>query len=76
MAKTVEFIVEGNGPFPADMLRYDRCWPADGQAAVELLEPRLQRSVRLRTGQLARDITVDRWSSFGWSVKRDSVRSL
>ena len=28
--KIHDFHVEGDGPFPIDMLRYGRCWPASG----------------------------------------------
>jgi hypothetical protein len=32
------FTVEGTYPFPVDMLRYDACWPATSEDAVQLGE--------------------------------------
>ena len=32
------FTVEGTYPFPVDMLRYDACWPATSEDAVQLAE--------------------------------------
>jgi hypothetical protein len=69
-----DYYVTGRGYFPFDMLRYDACWPASGEDAAriewEFAKPgdkvrRDQRSVRLRS---YREPTVDRWTSFGWSV--------
>ena len=64
MTKTFEYTVVGRGPFPTDMLRYDAAWPADTGHGI--LEPRLEREVRLRSG---REPTIDRWRSFGWTIK-------
>jgi hypothetical protein len=64
--------------FPVDMLRYDACWPATTEAAVDI-------AVSLNTGDFS-DIegntvielkadwpkhwhpTYERWRSFGWVV--------
>lgn len=67
-----EFEVEGRGPFPLDMLRYDGCFPVRGEDAtsIGLREPECYeetRSVRLRT--VRPKLTEDRWRSFGWKIK-------
>jgi hypothetical protein len=63
---SIFFAVTGNGDFPFDMLRYDKCWPAS-EAASRLLDDLLgtQRRVELR-GLIGP--TVARWRSFGWTV--------
>jgi hypothetical protein len=72
--KTVyEYFVTGKGEFPWDMLRYDSAWPATGADAAKMAlgfhNPseayKGMRSTRLRS---YRPPTIDRWSSFGWSV--------
>jgi hypothetical protein len=69
------FTVTGQGAFPLDMLRYDRCWPYDGQD-VQNIDPRVTgfRGVRLAMPARTRadEPTVDRWKSFGWQVLKDS----
>ncbi len=63
-----EYYVTGRGGFPFDMLRYDACWPADSTAAFKLDDNgggRDLRSVKLHSYS---EPTLDRWSSFGWSV--------
>ena len=71
----IDFVVSGNGSFPMDMLRYDRCYPVDGSSAADMHEPRPNsrtrvREVRLRIFTENEDIrpTRDRWTSFGWAV--------
>jgi hypothetical protein len=62
------FCVLGRGQFPADMLRHDRCYPADTSSALAILrDTKDHREVYLRTASL-RDVTPGRWSSFGWTV--------
>ncbi len=69
--KALDFAVEGKGPFPMDMLRYDACHPADPDSAMALYSDRReQRKVKLRS-YVVRQPTAGRWSSFGWSVVRD-----
>lgn len=60
-----DFTVEGSGAFPLDMLRYDECWPVDGEA-VETMGGRHRRQVRLRSCKPRP--TDGRWSSFTWEV--------
>lgn len=73
------FTVQGTGPFPIDMLRYDRCWPAsEGSDSVALAA-----TFDLRGGGLPYEApyntrsvcligldqpTEGRWASFGWKV--------
>jgi hypothetical protein len=38
------FTVQGTGPFPIDMLRYDRCWPAEEQSTLILARSCAPRS--------------------------------
>lgn len=71
------FTVEGCGPFPADMLRYDCCYPenGDGAAAIALVTTGLRardsrRTVKLLTHRNAGPC-IGRWESFGWSVQRN-----
>lgn len=74
--KAKTFVVEGTYPFPADMLRYDQCWPATSDDAVQLAEamthrrvsdPNRKRTVKLFTNAANRP-TTGRWESFGWRV--------
>ena len=68
-----EYVVTGTGQFPYDMLRYDAAWPVSSQDAfnigVGFHDPqeayRGRRSIKLRS---YRQPTIDRWSSFTWSV--------
>jgi hypothetical protein len=71
---TVIFTVTGTGRFPADMLRYDRCYPVDGESATNIGMPtedvraaRTRRSVKLETVKPGGP-TPGRWESFGWRV--------
>lgn len=70
------FVVEGSGIFPIDMLRYDSCWP-DGSEAVEdiLAEYPSDRAFKTRRVRLrcigefkTHRVTEARWRSFGWTV--------
>jgi hypothetical protein len=80
--RTTTFTVEGTYPFPVDMLRYDACFPATSDDAVELGascdfnrrrasssigEDKKRRRVKLATN-LQNKPTVGRWESFGWRV--------
>ena len=68
-------VVVGSGYFPVDMLRYDHCWPADTESAMEVVNrdrDDLKGSRKVRVLCLDRKgwkPTVDRWRSFGWDVK-------
>ena len=80
MAKQVRwhYTVVGQGQFPFDMLRYDQAWPEDaGHSMTERRYedpatrlPREQKLIGLATP------TVDRWASFGWFVKADTIRKV
>lgn len=66
------FIVEGDGRFPIDMLRYDACWPCEERdshaihASVDDHDhPR--RAILLKTRWPSAP-TVGRWQSHGWIV--------
>lgn len=77
MAKATrkEFTVEGPGPFPIDMLRYDQCWPKregeDSKGIEDSFPARRIRGVLTRV-TLVTDApnapTVGRWESFGFKV--------
>jgi hypothetical protein len=63
--------VVGRGAFPFDMLRYDCAWPATSLDAGMLgpTVPDTSRSWRTIRLYSCREPTVDRWRSFGWTVK-------
>jgi hypothetical protein len=74
-----DFVVEpvaADSPFPLDMLRYDRCWPATSQDAVALLrDPARATRVHLRRWISAPDVVpTERWRSFGWRTNVTSTR--
>ncbi len=62
------YVTGREGSFPYDMLRYDASWPATSEDASKLYEH--ERSSKLFSIKMHsyREPTVDRWSSFGWSV--------
>lgn len=77
MPKTTrrEFTVEGPGPFPIDMLRYDSCWPKnespDSKAIEDSFPVRRVRGVVTRATLLSDKPSapeVGRWASFGFKV--------
>jgi hypothetical protein len=65
------FWVTGRGSFPYDMLRYDKAFPVDSEAASRL-EPEMSRegARKLRSIHLMsyQEPTVERWQSFVWTV--------
>lgn len=67
------FIVRGRGPFPLDMLRYDRCYPVDSIDAQVMTESILDgydgvlHTVALYTRPNSWP-TAERWASFGYTV--------
>ena len=78
----LDFEVRGNGIFPADMLRYDACWPTSNIDIAKVVmqyedgDIRTPRTVKLRTvcqtpGEVKKrfGITPARWESFGWRVQ-------
>lgn len=75
MAKAIQswdFKVQGQGDFPTDMLRYDRCWPrVEGHPGGEILTPRHESRARLTREVVLTGLhepTYGRWQSFGWEV--------
>ena len=73
-----QYVVEGTGSFPLDMLRYDSSYPSSSEAVTAMDEPvptvspegRLVRKPRQVTLRSDREPTVGRWESFGWRVVR------
>lgn len=71
---TWTYKVTGQGTFPDDMLRYDRCWidPADDLLALrnELHDPNAPHFLPRRTITIVgqKEPTTGRWQSFGWTV--------
>ena len=63
----LEYGAVGSGEFPVDMLRYDRCWPAEEAGSYELARDAAapRRMVLLHSHQQP---TEARWLSFGWRV--------
>ena len=68
--KLFVFTVEGRGPFPLDMLRYDCCWPRTGNDVSLVSNSVIVRGIEGRRIALVstRKPTLDRWTSFGWNV--------
>jgi hypothetical protein len=67
------FIVEGNGVFPFDMMRYDQCWPYTGEDSAKLDHHYDSGGIRRVTMQTFGDRftnrpTRARWASFTWRV--------
>lgn len=78
-----EATVEVRGPFPLDMLRYNRCWPVseeDVQAMIRSLASPPKQPYRVTLKALSRSAehwAKARWESFGATVvatKRQDVR--
>lgn len=73
-----EYYVSGTGSFPFDMLRFDSCWPASGFDAAAMDDcsyAKIDRRSGVRSIKLRsyRAPTIDRWSSFTWSVGREDL---
>jgi len=64
---TTKFKVEGVGPFPLDMLRYDQCWPK-AQDDVHEMGTNTAHPKRTVTLLTHTRVTEKRWASFGWTV--------
>lgn len=69
----IRFAVEGRGPFPLDMLRYDACHPTRetelptrgfGETEVGPRRIHLERFAESASWRP----TIGRWNSFGWGV--------
>jgi hypothetical protein len=75
MKHLVKFTARGNGIFPVDMLRYDRCFPADSESANNIAIVDLHLRQETRNVVLHKDVTspkdlptVARWNSFCWAI--------
>lgn len=70
------FIVEGHGPFPVDMIRYDCCYLNDTDSVIKFSD-RNKRQIKLTRFLECKDTmpTFDRWNSFGWRVLKESVKT-
>jgi hypothetical protein len=77
MAKLYQYTVVGSGAFPVDQLRYDSCWPADTESAIRMFrdrhdeEYRDEREINIESHNPP---TEDRWNTFGWRIKENSLR--
>lgn len=73
---SVYFVVVGQGEFPYDMLRYDRCFPWLERSSHEMSHSHEQRRVvRLESPNRERHWrpNEERWKSMGWTVKNIST---
>lgn len=72
MKKDYRFTVEGQSPFPLDMLRYDACWPAANSDVEEIRLSLLSDThieAPLRVALISRSKPTHlRWAAFGWQV--------
>lgn len=67
------FTVEGSGPFPIDMLRYDHCWPETEQSSSgQIYDSFISRRKNFPRYKIAlvgvMPPTRARWESFGWKL--------
>lgn len=73
------YYVTGRGLFPFDMLRYDSCWPSDSESAAKMsmslgditTNAKEPRSIQISS---FREPTVERWTSFLWSVGKEPLK--
>jgi len=73
---TTTFRVQGCGPFPLDMLRYDCCYPVDENALRNSDRDDVgwgttRRVIYLKCNHQYKQNsapTVGRWQSFGWTA--------
>lgn len=64
-----EYVVEGFGEFPIDMLRYDCSCPHTEQDSAIITNQDGKRRVKLRAYQRSNaGPEKDRWKSFSWRV--------
>ena len=74
-ADRFEYVVEGIGDFPLDMLRHDCAYPADQQSVTAIMaglrwaasRKRSRETLRVRLVS-DRAPTSERWRAFGWTV--------
>lgn len=66
-----EFEVEGQGRFPIDMLRYDRCFPVTEADSRKIYDTKSRQYNKILLGAFAHRgwmPTSFRWKQFGWLV--------
>lgn len=75
VAYYIRFAVEGSGPLPVDMLRWDGCYPGDVDAVRDMVVESIQfpaKKVTIRLVHVCSDRkwtpAAERWQSFGWRV--------
>lgn len=73
-----EIKATGLGPFPIDMLRYDRCFPLREEDAAEISLSHQEYLLRKKEKPIylvkfcdskAPAFTSERWRSFGWQIE-------
>lgn len=64
----IQYVVEGSGEFPIDMLRYDRSCPATEADAHKISREGVRRITLLRFSQGNASPNADRWESFRWKI--------
>ena len=73
------FIVTGDGRFPIDMMRYDRCVPRTQDDVAKMIDHNATRRVEMiaytPVGNKL-EPTGGRWISFGWGVVENSVKPI
>jgi hypothetical protein len=62
------FVVTGTSTFPADMLRYDACWPCDSETVDIIMDAPVKGTIRRAVLMGTTPPTDARWASFGWRV--------
>jgi hypothetical protein len=74
-ADRFDYVVEGLGDFPLDMLRHDCAYPADQESVAAIMaglrwaasRKRSRETLRVRLVS-HRAPTAERWRAFGWTV--------
>ena len=66
-----KFTVQGSKDFPLDMLRYDACYPATSEDAINLAAKDSRKVTLIST--MITDPTAGRWNSFGWQVTDKTI---
>lgn len=80
-----EIKATGKGPFPIDMLRYDRCFPLREQDAAEISLSHQEYLLRKEeepiylvkfSADKKFSFTPERWKSFGWEIESCGVTKI
>ncbi len=70
----LQFAVTGDGDFPTDMLRLDRCFPDSERSSYRLIHSGV-RTVVLRTVCRGQDWTPStEWPTTGWRIEPGSLK--